>query len=94
MQEKLGKYAIERPVEVVVTDGQGKESFGVFVQQVTHPKTGDLYVTLNNASRDARTITLNPVQSGATVIDAITQQPLDSTIEMLVYDVRLIKIER
>lgn len=85
----LTPFAMKQPTPVRVADTQGNKAYGVFVQQVRDQETGDVYVILNNASRDRRTITIH---SDSKLVDAITGQAAEHTFVMPMYDARLIKV--
>lgn len=92
LEKVLKPFASKQPIAVKVTDTDGDKAWGAFVLHSTDPISGERYIILNNAAREPRTVTIDVGEGGNGLLDAITGQPVDRTISLGEYDVRLVKI--
>jgi len=76
-----------QPTPVSVTDLTGKRAFGVMINHVTDPKTGQRILILNNISKAPRVVSL---KSTGAFKDMITQQPVHEGLILKPCDVRMV----
>ena len=86
----LAPHQPDRPMGVVVTDLEGRQAYGVIINQNRDPGTDELVLLLNNVSRKDRKVML---PGGGKVMDLMTQLPVSRALILRPCEVRLLSQE-